>query len=59
MEKEILLEVSMIDGDNLQVRVNEEHVPTLVLVGILEQVKAGLLNNANIIQIQEGKKYDA
>lgn len=62
MDKNIILQVSMGEDESLQIMMGE-NFPTLVLVGLLEQVKLELLSDTKN-QIQRAKEtvnkqYDA
>jgi hypothetical protein len=62
MDKNVILQVSMGEDESLQIMMGE-NFPTLVLVGLLEQVKLELLSDTKN-QIQRAKEtvnkqYDA
>lgn len=62
MDKNVILQVSMGEDESLQIMMGE-NFPTLVLVGLLEQVKLELLSDTkNQIQRSKetiNKQYDA
>lgn len=59
MDKNIVLQVSMGEDDSLQIMMGDS-VPSIVLVGLLEQVKLELLSGSKDQMIKASKKeYDA